>query len=605
MEDAGLSYPAPEQLAGHEDNVGQHVLIPLFQAAGYSEVFDIFHKPTLTHAIVGQLRAPDFGVYRYQEQPKPLFGMVADVKAAGETLTPSMEEKLAGYCGLAGASYGVLTNGADLVVLRPKRGVVDWDYLDHIPTRDELTRRLDERPTEYPEEHIVYAGRITGEITENAISDLAKRCHEMIRSRKGKSVTDRLYEFSKLLITRIMDERGFAEGRQNSLLLTAASLAELQRRRVNLKKYINERFEAIRHDIGIFPPREGIDLPVDLIRRVLEYLDQFPLWSREIDVLGQVYEKFLVKTMTGQELGQYFTPRPVVEAIVEMIGPARGQRILDPACGSGGCLISALSHLKVKYDAWTAGAIRPLAQGIRGVDIDENVTKLCQINLFLHGDSHDNVYRADSLNPEGLPDFVAEALADPRRHGFDCIITNPPFGAREGNRFDARYVEAVSRAWHDQDIDLYECGVQNARYRDLQPQSAFMELCINLLKKPRAPGAGGRLGVVVDNGMLSNTGNEEPEVRALIRRECIIEAVVGMPKGTFKPYGSNVIGDFLILRRKHPREQQGPVFRAEVLNIGLVPGLTGYKEASDIDLTRMLAAWREWNGGQGVANEGA
>lgn len=498
-----------------------------------------------------------------------------------------------------------MTNGIELIVIRPKNGVVDWDYLEEIPTKQALLQKVSKKPTEYPEPHIIYAGRITEEINESTIETLAKRCHEIIRSRKGMAVPERLYEFSKLLITRILDERRFSQGQQPGLFLTTKSLEDLERRNVDLGAQVNRLFSSVKDVVGIFGAKEGIDLPLDVVRQMVQYLDQFPLWSDEIDVLGQVYEKFLVKTMTGQELGQFFTPRPIVQALVQMVNPSRHHTILDPACGSGGFLINCLIHLKNRYGARTVKETRALAQKIRGLDIFEMATKLCQINLFLHGDCHDNVVRADTLNAKELPDFMMRAITSPERYGFDCIVTNPPFGAKEGTRLDAEWSESLCKNWNTCGIDMFECAVAGGRYRDLQPQSPFTELCIKLLKKPKAPGEGGRLGIVVDNGMLSNTNKEEPQVRAIIRRDCIIEAIVGLPKGTFKPYGSNVIPDFLILRRRHPSETQGAIFRGEVLKIGLMPGMGSYKEASDADLKSLVSAWRRWRGEEGVAGESA
>ncbi len=601
MEEAGLPTPLPEQLEGHEDNVAENVLVPLLRRAGYGK---IYRKPTLSHAILGEVRAPDIGVARYRELPSPLFGIVADVKRPDVPLSAKLHEKLAGYCGLAGASYGILTNGVELIIIRPKNGVVDWDYIGRIPTAKELDRLVEKKPPSYSVPHIIYAGRITEDITEGTIETIAKRCHEIIRSRKGMAVPDRLYEFSKLLITRILDERRFAERTQPKLLVTAPALEDLKTRRVDVADYVNSLFAKVRNDVGIFGKGEGIDLPVDVIEQMVRYLDQFPLWSKEIDVLGQVYEKFLVKTMTGQELGQYFTPRPIVEAVVEMVDPARGQSIVDPACGSGGFLIHSLLYLKNKYGAKAATDTRILAQNIKGIDIFDKATKLCQINLFLHGDCHDNVNRADSLDPDDLPSFMLEAIAEPEKYGLDCVVTNPPFGAKEGTRFEAEWVKSISNKWQKHSIDLFECGMVGGKYRNLQPQSPFTEFCIKLLKKPKLPGAGGRLGIVIDNGLLSNVQKEEPVIRSIIRRECIIEAVVGLPKGTFKAYGSNVIPDFLILRRRHPLEKQGPIFRADVLQIGLIPGMGSYKEASDFDLKQLLTSWNKWTG-KGVAISGA
>ena len=147
-----------------------------------------------------------------------------------------------------------------------------------------------------------------------------------------------------------------------------------------------------------------------------------------------------------------------------------------------------------------------------------------------------------------------------------------------------------------------------ARYRrggaigDVQPRSLFIEACIKALKKPEKPKEGGILAIVMDNGTLSNIQKEEPLVRRLIRRECIIEAVIGLPKGTFKPYGSNVIPSILLLRRKFKgkwrgeyfEEQQEPIFRVEIYKIGFVPAMTRYRIDSDRDIHTVVEYWRKW-----------
>jgi type I restriction enzyme M protein len=200
---------------------------------------------------------------------------------------------------------------------------------------------------------------------------------------------------------------------------------------------------------------------------------------------------------------------------------------------------------------------------------------------------------------------MLKAVMQPEKHGIDCILTNPPFGAKEGTRLDAPWAKALCEQWARRKVKLFECAVSKGKYRDLQPQSPFVELCIKMLRKPLAPGLGGRLGIVIDNGLLSNVQKEEPVIRSIIRRECIIEAIIGMPKGTFKPYGSNVIPDFIILRRKHPSEVQGEIFRGEVLQIGLLPGMGSYKEASDADLRLLVAQWKDWRGRNGATHTAA
>jgi N-6 DNA Methylase len=127
-----------------------------------------------------------------------------------------------------------------------------------------------------------------------------------------------------------------------------------------------------------------------------------------------------------------------------MVAPRHGQSILDPACGSGGFLIHALVYLKERYEASEPEEVRALAQSIRGVDIFDTATKLCQINLFLHGDCHDNVVRGDSLDPDETPEFMRQALSDPEQVWIVSLPIRPlalrkaPAWNRRGSKMSAK-----------------------------------------------------------------------------------------------------------------------------------------------------------------------
>lgn len=587
----GLTFPPIEALLGHEDNPGEKVLVPLLDKLGYNPIIDIARKPSLHHSIIGSaIKAPDYGILQYRSSKPPFYGMVADTKPLGENLDKWVE-KLAGYCGLAGAVRGILLDGVEVIIIEPKRGVVEWDYHATIPTKDELEKLLIKSPPEYQPADLIYAGRILEIINEQVVGDLARHCHEIIRSRKGLAIPDRLYEFSKLLVARILDERRFAEGKQDRLFLTQGNIKEMRSRSASVKSYVDTLFKSLQTEADIFPTGEEINLDEEVTEEIIVYLDRYRLWSRQMDILGAVYEKFLANTMTGRELGQYFTPRPVIDSIVKMIDPGLEDRVLDPACGTGGFLISTLQTLTQKHKLADAASIRRAASHFHGIDIYADITKLCEVNLWLHGDSHENVCGADSLDPDKCPDYLIKALHSPDSHGFQVILTNPPFGATGGNRMSGDYVTRVSTQWSKLSVDLFECAVSGPTQRSIQPKTMFVELCIKALAIPSSPGKGGRLGIVVDNGLLSNVGNEETVVRRILKRECIIEAIVGLPKGTFMPYGSNTIPCFVIARRKHPTEKQGPIFRAEVSKMGLVAGFSRYRKESDADLQSVLRYW--------------
>ncbi|HDG63810.1 MAG TPA: hypothetical protein ENG72_00340, partial [Thermococcus sp.] len=333
-EELGIMLPPARVAFGHEDNVA-NLLYPILEALGY-EWTDIVKKPRFKHPIIGQPREADLGILRYNSG---FYGIIAELKTYGERLTDDMIEKLAGYCGLAGALYGILTNGQLISIIKLERGIVKWDYVTSIPKRSDLVSELlAYRPPTTVSEQIL-AFRLATGLTEEQIEDFAEFCHNLIRSRRGLAVPDRIYEFSKLLVARIIDERRFREGEQDKLLLTTESIRDLRRHKVNINTYVNGLLREINKQLRIFSPREGIDLPEDVIESIIERLDEYPLWSESLDVLGHVYERFLMHTMTGSELGQYFTPRTIVELMVEMVDPSINQRIVDPAAGTGGFLI--------------------------------------------------------------------------------------------------------------------------------------------------------------------------------------------------------------------------------------------------------------------------
>ena len=483
------SYPSPSDLSGHEDNIGQKLLIPILTALGYD---DIREKPQLFHAITGkQKREPDYGIYEYNKRTakRVMFGMIAEKKAYGTALTPELEEKLAGYCVLTGALYGILTNGKSIIVIKLKRGAISWDYINQIPSKSELEKELKEGKVKYKRDDIIFSKRIVGELNEEIMENIAQKCHNIIRSRKGMAVPERLYEFSKLIIARIVDERRYSEGEQNELLITAENVKLMKEKKQSIKDYIKNILKTISSEIGIFEEEETVNLDEDIIEQIIEYLDDYQLWSEKMDVLGHVYEKFLMNTMTGRELGGYFTPRPIVDLAVEIINPSFSKTILDPACGSGGFLISTLIYLKDKHNMHSKTEIKKIASYFHGMDIFPDIVKLSQINLWLHGDCHDNVYRTDSLDcTKDTPQIIIDALKNSSERGVDFILTNPPYGAEEGNKLTKDRLKSINKKWHKKGINLYECAYGDKGIINLQPQVPFIELCIKLLKE------GGEIG---------------------------------------------------------------------------------------------------------------
>lgn len=253
-------------------------------------------------------------------------------------------------------------------------------------------------------------------------------------------------------------------------------------------------------------PQSKINDPAKL-RRLMELIDSEHWSSLDVDVKGAVYEGLLARNAEDVRggAGQYFTPRPVIQAVVEVMRPANGMRIADPACGTGGFLVAAYEYLK--NNAKRRGDIHGLRKSVvQGTDLVPNVARLCAMNLFLHGIGEDSelpaVMIGDSLEERGDP--------------VDMILTNPPFGRKSS-------ITVVS-----DDGDKRTGGVSYAR-KDFwattsNKQLNFLQHTYSVLRK------GGRAAIVVPDNVLFEGGAGERIRRALLQSSRV-HTLLRLPAG--------------------------------------------------------------------------
>lgn len=161
------------------------------------------------------------------------------------------------------------------------------------------------------------------------------------------------------------------------------------------------------------------------LRRVVSMIDQETWAGLSLDVKGGIYEGLLERNASEVKsgAGQYFTPRPLIQAIVECVGPQIRETVHDPACGTGGFLLAAYEYIK-KAETQARGLDRRRAEKLKtetlsGVDIVDGVVRLCAMNLHLHG-----------LGGDPPPVSQGDALAQPAMDRYNVILTNPPFGKK-------------------------------------------------------------------------------------------------------------------------------------------------------------------------------
>lgn len=239
----------------------------------------------------------------------------------------------------------------------------------------------------------------------------------------------------------------------------------------------------------------------EVLAELIDRIDSLPVWGTAPDVgIGAIYENILSDLQNAGNAGEFYTPRGVTDFIVEMLDPRPGEIVADPACGTGGFLISAAAHLR-RNVADSGDIAVPLPLVLRGVEKKKLPHLLCLTNLSLHG-----------IDPEGSV-MWANALerSSPIGAGtVDVVATNPPFGASEEPIAAERF---------------------GSRFRSRETADLFVLLVMEILKP------GGRAAIVLPDGFLFGSGVKE-SIRQHLLAECDLHTILRLPAGVFSPYTS-------------------------------------------------------------------
>ena len=238
-----------------------------------------------------------------------------------------------------------------------------------------------------------------------------------------------------------------------------------------------------------------------LLRQVVNKLNEIDFSdSKERHLFGDLYEQILRDLQSAGNAGEFYTPRAVTCFMVNRIDPKLGERIMDPACGTGGFLTSAFDHVK-KHGVKTATDHQALQAQIHGVEKKQLPHLLCTTNMLLHGIEVPVQIKHGNTLSKPLSSWDAE---------MDVIITNPPFGGTEEDGIEKNF----------------PAELQTRETADL-----FLQLIIEVLAK------NGRAAVVLPDGTLFGEG-VKTKIKKLLCEECNLHTIVRLPKGVFNPYTS-------------------------------------------------------------------
>lgn len=270
------------------------------------------------------------------------------------------------------------------------------------------------------------------------------------------------------------------------------------------------------------------------LRRLIELINAETWTGLDIDIKGEIYEGLLQKNAEDIKsgAGQYFTPRPLIKAMVEVMRPEPGMRICDPACGTGGFLLAAHDYLVSNHNLDKDQKNFLRHHTFHGKDIVDGVVRLCVMNLYLHG-----------IGGDESPVEVGDSLVADPGDRFEMVLTNPPFGKKSS----VTIVSSEGKA--DKGALIYERDDFWATTSNKQLN--FLQHVKTLLKMH------GRAAIVVPDNVLFEGGAGET-VRKKLLHECDVHTLLRLPTGIF--YAQGVKANVLFFERKpaseHPWTKQ-------------------------------------------------
>jgi type I restriction enzyme M protein len=440
-------------------------------------------------------------------------------------------------------SYGMWTNGIERFCYRRivKGGTVSTEEVPDLP----VFGRGDEEQDRPRFDQLKPA-------TSDALLFAFRRCHNYIAGNQGLQKPQAFWELLKLIFCKIHDERQNDEVQ----FFTAANERHGVNGPLKVQKRIEALFTQVKADYPtIFRQSESIELKPVVLAYLVTQLQMYSLLESDIDVKGRAYEEIVGSNLRGDR-GEFFTPRNVCQMAVAMLNPSEKELILDPACGTGGFLITAMNHVieKIRTAEMTKwgnnvkraedaaqGRIRKFAEKyIVGMDFNPELVKASKMNMVMNNDGAGGLFQANSLESPVMwdPDLFERNIVG----HVDILFTNPPFGSKIPVT-DTAILEKydLGHTWsYDKAADRWI--KTDAVQKSQPPEILFIERCIKFLK----PGSG-RAAIVLPDGILGSPGLGY--VREWILRNTRVLASIDLHPDTFQPDVS-IQTSILVLERK-------------------------------------------------------
>lgn len=378
---------------------------------------------------------------------------------------------------------------------------------------------------------------------DDNLLQLFEAIHNYIYANDGLSPQQTLEEMVKVLFIKVADENA----KTDFFSITTNELNSINKQNHSKEFFsrLNLLFEQTKETFKeVFDRDEKIKLSQNALSFAVDKLQSIALTDSSKDAAGLAFQKFLA-SRDKEGRGQFFTPEPVIDFCVEIIQPQPNEKIIDPACGSGGFLFSALRYLRRNFQTIETSQI--ISQNLFGIDINKSIAKIARMKMLLETNGQVNIFCTNAL--ENGDEFSE----------FDIVLANPPFGTVgkiTNTNLLSRY--ALGHKWIKHGEQFHQTKqLLNGQVTEI----LFLERCLSLLRE------GGRMGIVLPNGSFENSSLEY--LRYYIKQKAKVLAVVNLPSETFIPYGTGVKTSLLFLEKDSAnQEKQYKVFFGKIKKLG-------------------------------------
>ena len=402
-----------------------------------------------------------------------------------------------------------------------------------------------------------------------------KTCHNHIYVNDGLQKQPAFFELLKIIFCKIEDERNIP----NPLdFYTTSEERSNPDGQLTVQKRISKIFQRVKKRHGkIFDANDEIKLTPRSLAYIVSELQKYSLLNTNVDIKGKAYEEIVGANLRGDR-GEFFTPRNIMKMTVEMINPKINERVADTSCGTGGFIVTAMTHvtneieqsiiseLGVQKQDWSADIVRTFQDKLSevagtyffGFDINPDLAKATKMNMVMNNDGSGNIFQVNSLLPphEWSDDFktrLSEVLGIQKSsirnyktiEFFDVIVTNPPFGSKIPIK-DKNILEQFELA-HIWEKNNGTWVMTNRLQSSVPPEILFIERCTQFLLP------NGRLGIVLPDSILGAPGLTY--IREWLTRNHRIIASIDLHEDTFQPRNGTQTS-VLILQKKTEEEKK-------------------------------------------------